>query len=133
MAVTLARLIRQARHRAGLTQAQLARAVGCSTENIAAIENARNRQPSPEVITGLSQALTLAVEDIYAAITGTLDHLPWERNGEPDLRDPELELMFRQLERLPRGEARDRVKAFIRFTLEEERRRPAPGQRQGGK
>ena len=78
---------------------------------------------SPELIARLARALDLAVEDIYAAIAGTLHRLPWERAGELDLKDPELELMFRQLDNMPDGEPKDRVKAFIRFTLEEERRR----------
>lgn len=124
MAVPLARLIREARLRTGgLSQGQLARMVGCSTENIASIENGRNRQPSPELIAGLGRVLDLTVEDIYAAITGTLHRFPWEQVGELDLKDPELELMFRQLDSLPDGEAKERVKAFIRFTLHEERRR----------
>gem|GEM_PF-775802 len=124
VAISLARLIREARLRQErMTQAELARLVGCSEENITAIENERNRQPGPELVAGLSRALDLPVEDIYAAIAGTLNHLPWERVGDLDLRDPELELMFRQVDSLLDGEARERVKAFIRFTLDEERRR----------
>ncbi len=124
MAISLARLVREARLRQeGMTQAQLAKLVGCSEENITAIENERNRQPSPELIAGLSQALDLPVEDIYAAIAGTLNRLPWEKVGDLDLKDPELELMFRQVDSLLGGEARERVKAFIRFTLDEDRRR----------
>lgn len=106
-----------------LTQAELGRLAGTSLENVTAIENERNRQPSPEVIAGLSRALELRVEDIYSAITGTLNHLPWERVGDLDLKDPELELMFRQVDDLLDGEARERVKAFIRFTLDQERRK----------
>jgi len=124
MPITLAQLIREARLRIeGMSQGELSRTIGCSQENITAIENGRNRQPSPELIARLARALDLAVEDIYAAIAGTLHRLPWERAGELDLKDPELELMFRQLDNMPDGEPKDRVKAFIRFTLEEERRR----------
>ena len=54
-----------------MTQAELARLVGCSEENITAIENERNRQPGPELVAGLSRALDLPVEDIYGAIAGT--------------------------------------------------------------
>jgi len=92
-------------------------------ENITAIENGRNRQPSPDLISGLSQTLDLAVEDIYAAIAGKLNRLPWEKVGDLDLLDPELELMFRQVDDQLEGEARDRVKSFIRFTLDDERRK----------
>jgi DNA-binding XRE family transcriptional regulator len=106
-----------------MSQGELARAIGCSQENVTAIENGRNRQPSPTLIASLARALDLAVEDIYSAIAGTLHRLPWERAGELDLRDPELELMFRQLDSMPDGEPKERVKAFIRFTLEEGRRR----------
>jgi len=106
-----------------MSQAELARLVGTSAENVTSIENERNRQPGPEVIAGLSRALDLVVEDIYAAIAGTLNHLPWEKVGDLDLKDSELELMFRQVDSLLDGEARERVKAFIRFTLDEERRR----------
>jgi DNA-binding XRE family transcriptional regulator len=124
MVVSLAQLIREARLRhEGMTQAELAKLVGCSEENITAIENDRNRQPSPELLGRLGRALDVPVEDIYAAIAGTLNHLPWERVGDLDLGDPELELMFRQVDSLLEGEARERVKAFIRFTLDEERRR----------
>lgn len=124
MAISLARLVREARLRQrGVTQAELAKLVGCSEENITAIENDRNRQPSPDLIAGLARGLDLPVEDIYAAIAGTLNHLPWERVGDLDLRDPELELMFRQVDSLLEGEARERVKDFIRFTLDQERRR----------
>ena len=124
MAITLAQLVREARMRLGeMTQGELGRLAGTSLENITAIENERNRQPSPELIAGLSRALDLPVEDIYAAIAGTLNHLPWEKVGDLDLKDPELELMFRQVDSLLDGELKERVKAFIRFTLDEERRR----------
>lgn len=124
MPITLAQLVREARMRLdGMTQGELGRLAGTSLENITAIENGRNRQPSPELIAGLSHTLDLPVEDIYAAIAGTLNHLPWEKTGDLDLKDPELELMFRQVDSLLDGEPRERVKAFIHFTLDEERRR----------
>lgn len=125
MTVSLSRLIKEARIRRELTQAELGKLAGTSLENVTAIENDRNRQPSPEVIAGLSRALELRVEDIYSAIAGTLNHLPWERVGDLDLKDPELELMFRQVDDLLDGEAKERVKAFIRFTLDQERRKLA--------
>ncbi len=126
MAVTLAQLIREARTRQGsVTQGELSRLVGTSLENITSIENSRNRQPKPDIIAGLSRALDLRIEDIYAAITGTLNRYPWERVGDLDLKDPELELMFQQVDSLLEGEPKERVKSFIRFTLDEERRRMA--------
>jgi transcriptional regulator with XRE-family HTH domain len=124
MAVTLAKLIRSARMRLGeTTQGDLGRMAGTSLENVTAIENGRNLQPSPEVIAGLSKALDLPVEDIYEAIAGTLNDFPWEKTREIDLKDAELELMFRQVYSLLEGEPKERVKSFIRFTLNEERRR----------
>ena len=124
MTVTLAQLIRAARRRLGdITQGDLGKAAGTSLENVTAIENGRNLQPSPELIAGLSSALDLPVEDIYAAIAGTLDDYPWDKPREVDLRDAELELMFRQVDSMLEGEPKDRVKSFIRFTLNEERRR----------
>ncbi|MDO8716245.1 MAG: helix-turn-helix domain-containing protein [Dehalococcoidales bacterium] len=124
MAVTLAQLIRAARMRlSDMTQGDLGKTAGTSLENVTAIENGRNFQPSPELIAGLSAALDLPVEDIYASIAGTLDDYPWEKPREIDLRDAELELMFRQVDNLLEGEPKDRVKSFIRFTLNEERRR----------
>jgi len=124
MTVTLAQLTRAARRRLGdMTQGDLGKAAGTSLENVTAIENGRNLQPSPELIAGLSSALDLPVEDIYAAIAGTLDDYPWDKPRDIDLRDAELELMFRQVDSLLEGEPKDRVKSFIRFTLNEERRR----------
>jgi len=124
MTVTLAQLIRAARRRLGdITQGDLGKAAGTSLENVTAIENGRNLQPSPELIAGLSSALDLPVEDIYAAIAGTLDDYPWDKPREIDLRGAELELMFRQVDSMLEGEPKDRVKSFIRFTLNEERRR----------
>ncbi len=124
MTVSLAKLIREARLRRGdMTQGDLGRAVGTSLENITAIENGRNRQPGPEVINGLAQTLDLRLVDIYSAITGSLNALPWDQVGDLDLTDAELELMFKQVDSLLDGEAKERVKAFIRFTLDEERRR----------
>ncbi len=124
MAVTLALLIRNARSRFGdMTQGELGRAAGTSLENITAIENGRNLQPKPDVIAGLSRALDLPVEDIYAAITGTLGDYPWEKPREINLQDAELELMFRQVDTILEGESKERVKSFIRFTLNEERKR----------
>jgi len=131
MAITLACLVTEARLRMdGMSQRRLARAVGCSPENLCAIEKARNRQPSPDLIASLARTLDLAVEDIYAAIAGTLRQFPWERAGALDLKDPELELMFRHLDSMPDDEPKERVKAFIRFTLEErcKRRREAEKQ-----
>ena len=124
MTVALAQLIRAARRRLGdMTQGDLGRAAGTSLENVTAIENERNLQPGPEVIAGLSAALDLPVEDIYASIAGTLNDYPWEKPREIDLRDAELELMFRQVDSMLEGEPKERVKSFIRFTLNEERRR----------
>ena len=124
MTVTLAKLIRAARRRLGdMTQGDLGKAAGTSLENITAIENGRNLQPSPKLIAGLSAALDLPVEDVYASISGTLEDFPWEKPREIDLRDAELELMFRQVDSLLEGDAKERVKSFIRFTLNEERRR----------
>ena len=124
MTIALAQLIRAARSRLGdITQGDLGKAAGTSLENVTAIENGRNLQPSPELIAGLSSALDLPVEDIYAAIAGTLDDYPWDKPREIDLRDAELELMFRQVDSMLEGEPKDRVKSFIRFTLNEERRR----------
>ena len=124
MTVTLAQLIRTTRRRLGnMTQGDLGRMAGTSLENVTAIENERNLQPSPEVIAGLSGALDLPVEDIYASIAGSLEDYPWEKPREIDLRDAELELMFRQVDNLLEGEPKERVKSFIRFTLNEERRR----------
>jgi len=124
MIIALAQLIRAARRRLGdMTQGDLGKAAGTSLENVTAIENGRNRQPGPEVIAGLSAALDLLVEDIYAAIAGTLNDYPWEKPREIDLRDAELELMFRQVDSMLEGEPKERVKSFIRFTLNEERRR----------
>jgi len=122
MAISLARLIKEARIRLDLTQADLGNLAGTSMENVTAIENSRNRQPSPDVIAGLSRALDILVEDIYTAIAGTLNRLPWEKVGDLDLKDPELELMFRQVDSLLEGETKERVKSFIRFTLDAERK-----------
>lgn len=123
MPIALAQLVREARQRHDLTQGELGKLAGTSLENVTAIENSRNRQPSPEVIAGLSRSLDMSVEDIYSAISGTLNHFPWEKVGDLDLRDPELELMFRQVDAQLDGSARESVKAFIRFTLDEKRRK----------
>ena len=123
MPINLAQLIKEARLRANMTQRQLAKLVGTSMENITSIENERNKQPAGEIVAGLSKYLDIEVADLYSAMAGTLNSYPWERVGDLDLKDPELELMFRQVDRLTEGEARERVKAFIRFTLEEERRK----------
>jgi len=124
MAISLAQLIREARLRQdGMTQAELGRLVGSSEENITAIENERNRQPGPQLIGKLSQVLGIPAQDIYAAIAGTLNRLPWEKVGDLDLKDPELELMFRQVDDLLDEEAKQSVKDFIRYTMDRERRR----------
>jgi len=123
MPITLAQLIREARMRTGMTQRELSQLVGTSMENVTSIENGRNKTPSPDIILAMSKHLELEVTDIYSSIGGTMNSLPWDRVGDLDLKDPELELMFRQVDRLTDDEAKERVKAFIRFTIEEERRR----------
>ena len=124
MTISLASLIREARARQGnMTQGDLGNLAGTSLENITSIENGRNLQPKPDIIAGMARALDLSIVDIYAAITGTLNNFPWDRVGELDLKDTELELMFKQVDSMLAGEARDRVKAFIRFTIDEERRK----------
>ena len=124
MTISLASLIREARARQGnMTQGDLGNLAGTSLENITSIENGRNLQPKPDIIAGMAKALDLSIVDIYAAITGTLNNFPWDRVGELDLKDTELELMFKQVDSMLAGEAKDRVKAFIRFTIDEERRK----------
>jgi len=110
-----------------MTQRELAKMVGTSMENVTSIENGRNRHPSAEITRGLARILDLSIEDIYAAMAGTLNHFPWDRVGDLDLKDPELELMFRQVDDMLDGEARERVKSFIRFSLNEERKRRRQG------
>ena len=123
MTISLASLIKEARARQGnMTQGDLGNLAGTSLENMTSIENGRNLQPKPDIIAGLARALDLNIVDIYAAITGTLNNFPWDRVGELDLKDTELELMFKQVDSMLVGEAKDRVKAFIRFTIDEERR-----------
>jgi DNA-binding XRE family transcriptional regulator len=124
MTISLANLIREARTRQGnMTQGDLGNLAGTSLENMTSIENGRNLQPKPDIIAGMARALDLSIMDIYAAITGTLNNFPWERVGELDLKDTELELMFKQVDSMLAGEAKDRVKSFIRFTIDEERRK----------
>jgi DNA-binding XRE family transcriptional regulator len=124
MTISLANLIREARARQGnMTQGDLGNLAGTSLENMTSIENGRNLQPKPDIIAGMARALDLSIVDIYAAITGTLNNFPWERVGELDLKDTELELMFKQVDSMLAGEAKDRVKSFIRFTIDEERRK----------
>ena len=124
MTISLASLIKEARARQGnMTQGDLGNLAGTSLENITSIENGRNLQPKPDIIAGLARALDLNIVDIYAAITGTLNNFPWDRVGELDLKDTELELMFKQVDSMLVGEAKDRVKSFIRFTIDEERRK----------
>ena len=124
MTISLASLIREARARQGnMTQGDLGNLAGTSLENMTSIENGRNLQPKPDIIAGMAKALDLSIVDIYAAITGTLNNFPWERVGELDLKDTELELMFKQVDSMLAGEAKDRVKSFIRFTIDEERRK----------
>ena len=124
MTISLANLIREARTRQGnMTQGDLGNLAGTSLENMTSIENGRNLQPKPDIIAGMARALDLSIVDIYAAITGTLNNFPWERVGELDLKDTELELMFKQVDSMLAGEAKDRVKSFIRFTIDEERRK----------
>ena len=124
MSISLANLIREARARQGnMTQGDLGNLAGTSLENITSIENGRNLQPKPDIIAGMAKALDLSIVDIYAAITGTLNNFPWDRVGELDLKDTELELMFKQVDSMLAGEAKDRVKSFIRFTIDEERRK----------
>jgi transcriptional regulator with XRE-family HTH domain len=124
MTISLASLIREARARQGnMTQGDLGNLAGTSLENITSIENGRNLQPKPDIIAGMAKALDLSIVDIYAAITGTLNNFPWDRVGELDLKDTELELMFKQVDSMLAGEAKDRVKSFIRFTIDEERRK----------
>jgi DNA-binding XRE family transcriptional regulator len=124
MTISLASLIKEARARQGnMTQGDLGNLAGTSLENMTSIENGRNLQPKPDIIAGMARALDLSIVDIYAAITGTLNNFPWERVGELDLKDTELELMFKQVDSMLVGEAKDRVKAFIRFTIDEERRK----------
>ena len=80
MAISLAKLIREARLRqSNMTQGELGGLVGTSLENITSMENGRNHQPKPDIIAGLAKALDLGIVDIYAAITGTLNSLPWEQ------------------------------------------------------
>ena len=123
MLITLAQLIKEARVRARFTQKELAEICGTSMENVSAIESGRNKTPSPDIVVAMSKHLDLEISDIYSSVGGTLNSFPWDRVGDLDLKDPELELMFRQVDLLNDEEAKERVKAFIRFTLEEERRR----------
>jgi DNA-binding XRE family transcriptional regulator len=79
MSITLAQLIRESRLRVDMTQKELAKLCGTSMENITAVENERNKQPSADIVAGMSKYLDLEITEIYSAMGGTLNAYPWER------------------------------------------------------
>lgn len=57
---------------------------------------------------------------VYLAVVGSPDSSLRDQTGGSRPRDAQLELLLRRLESLPDEKPRELVKAFIRFTLDEE-------------
>ena len=69
----------------------------------------------------MARSLGPAVADrVYHAIEGAAHSSSRAEGREPRIRDAQLESLVRELEKLPDDRGREVVKAFIRFTLEEE-------------
>ena len=72
-------------------------------------------------VVDMARSLGPAVANrVYHAIDGAARTSSRAQEGELRIRDPQLESLIRQLESLPDEKGREVVKAFIRFTLEEE-------------
>jgi transcriptional regulator with XRE-family HTH domain len=92
----LGQTIAQARHRARLSQPELAKLVGVSTGYIGHIEIGRNR-PSPEVLRNLATVLAIEYEEL-AALAGFID----AQTGEVSILVPADNLSLRrQLATMP--------------------------------
>lgn len=65
----LGRLLKDARVKAGLSQAQLAETIGISRPFLSQLESGRYLQPAPDILQRIADVLEISREDLYA-ITG---------------------------------------------------------------
>lgn len=110
----LAALVRSRREAMKLTQSELAERIGCSREQITAIEAGRVQLPSPEIAKGLERELGISEQDILRT-AGYLT--PEEKPSGAPSAEEEAELaMYRQLDRDPyiAPDVREILKRIVR-------------------
>lgn len=66
--VLTGKLLAVARQSVGLSQSQVAEAIGCSQSNIAQIERSDYAEPSTEILSKLSELYGLDINDVVASI-----------------------------------------------------------------
>jgi transcriptional regulator with XRE-family HTH domain len=76
----LGKLLREARLKARLSQAQLAETIGISRPFLSQLESGRYLQPAPETLQRIAEVLSISREDLYALTGYTAP------SGLPDFR-----------------------------------------------
>lgn len=99
--------IKQARIKKGLSQSDLAKAIGVHVTNISRYERGENR-PTSDVLTKLANALGTTVDFL---MSGSLNDL-----ADTQIADKELLSQFKRTEHLPQ-EKKQLVKAFLESFL----------------
>jgi transcriptional regulator with XRE-family HTH domain len=92
--MTLAWKVKDLRTQRGMSQNELADAIGVDRSYVSHIESGRIRQPSADVLKGLARALGVPPSELALAIVGASAESPSE--PEPSADEPPI---FRELDR----------------------------------
>ncbi|MFD0871330.1 HTH-type transcriptional regulator immR [Chlamydia abortus] len=112
--------IKSLRDKAGLSQKRLAESLGISNVQLSRYETG-DRKPDPDTIKQIADFFDVSVDYLLGRDTPTQDI--------PDIDDPELTILFRDLKNAS-PEIREETRKFLEFLMEKEKDRK-PGDRQG--
>ena len=108
--MTLGQAIRSVRQQAGMSQKELAEAVGIDQSYMSMIESGQRSNPGTRIIARLAQALQVSIDDL-AARAG---YLPQREEPDP-LADQAIRL-FRQLPRWRQEDVVAQLQLYLRLT-----------------
>ena len=108
--MTLGQAIRAIREQVGLSQKELADAVGIDQSYMSMIESGQRSNPGTRIMARLAQALQVSIDDL-AARAG---YLP--PHGEPDPLSEQALRLFRQLPRWRQQDVVAQLELYLRLT-----------------
>ena len=107
--MSLGQAIRNVRQQAGMSQKELAEAVGIDQSYMSMIESGQRSNPGTRIIARLAQALQVSIDDL-AALAG---YLPQHRQPDP-LADQAIRL-FRRLPRWRQEDVVAQLQLYLRL------------------
>lgn len=126
---TFGQMLRSYRQRAGLTQEQLAAAIGATFTYVSKLEHDKVERPSPEKLERAAEAMKLSEEE-QRELFRLADTIPTGMESWI-LQEPTAFQLYRSIQSHPEAEQEELIRRLIRV-VEEEREKKGRDENPGG-